>query len=115
MLTNGDASGVYDLEAVYDKTVSDTPVEESPYLVKGELGMFNGAGEKYLMKKIASFLGNDKDLTTWLTNNLVDDLVSLGQSTSYKSLLNDKINEQYFKDMKDTDPRYGSRVYPLRK
>ena len=113
VLTNGDASGVYDLEAVYDKTVSDTPVEESPYLVKGELGMFNGAGEKYLMKKIASFLGNDKDLTTWLTNNLVDDLVSLGQSTSYKSLLNDKINEQYFKDMKDTDPRYGSHEFTL--
>ena len=113
VLTNGDASGVYDLEAVYDKTVSDTPVEKSPYLVKGELGMFNGAGEKYLMKKIASFLGNDKDLTTWLTNNLVDDLVSLGQSTSYKSLLNDKINEQYFKDMKDTDPRYGSHEFTL--
>lgn len=112
-LTGGDASGAYHMQAVYDATVSDTPVEKSPYLVKGELGMFNGAGEKYLMKKIASFLGNDKDLTTWLTNNLVDDLVSLGQSTSYKSLLNDKINEQYFKDMKDTDPRYGSHEFTL--
>lgn len=96
VLTNGDGSGVYDLEAVYDETVSDTPVEKSPYMVSGELGKFNGAADKYFMRKIASFLGNDKDLTTWLTNNLVGDLISLAKSTAYKALLNDDQNKKYF-------------------
>lgn len=95
-LTNGDASGIYDLEAVYDETVSDTPVEKSPYMVMGELGKFNGAADKYFMRKIASFLGNDKDLTTWLTNNLVGDLISLAKSTAYKALLNDDQDKEYF-------------------
>ena len=112
-LIGGDASGAYHMQAVYDATVSETPVEESPYLVKGELGKFNGAEDKYAMRKVASFLGNDKDMTTWLTNNLVDDLVSLGQSTSYKKLLNDKINKDYFTDMNATNPHYGEHEFTL--
>lgn len=115
MLTNGDASGNYDLQAVYDKTVSDTPVEKSPYLVKGELGMFGGIEDKYLMKKAASFLANDKDLITWLFNNLVDDSVSLAESISYKAQLNNDQDKNYFSDTKmETYPlQYGKQDITL--
>ena len=115
VLTNGDGSGVYDLEAVYDATVSDTPVQKSPYMVKGELGMFNGAADKYFMKKISSFLGNDKDLITWLFNNLVDDSVSVAESVVYKKMLNDDQDKTYFKeDNKKKYPlQYGEKEYTL--
>ena len=113
VLTNGDASGVYDLQAVYDETVSDTPVEKSPYMVKGELGKFNGAEDKYLMKKAASFLGNDKDVVTWLFNNLVDDSVSVAQSVAYKAQLNDDLNKKYFSNKEKYPVQYGRKDFTL--
>ena len=115
VLTNGDASGVYDLEAVYDKTVSDTPVEESPYKVKGELGKFNGAADKYFMRKIASFLGNDKDLITWLFNNLVDDSVSVAESVVYNKMLNKDLDGEYFTDENKTKYplQFGEQEFTL--
>jgi len=115
ILTKGDTNGVYDLQAALDENVSHTPVQKSPYLVAGELGKFNGAGNKYLMRKIASFLGNDKDLTTWLTNNLVDDLVSLAQSSVFKSKLNDALDEKYFEEMRQNslDQQYGKQDFTL--
>ncbi|MBQ6201834.1 MAG: hypothetical protein IJK50_10460 [Prevotella sp.] len=112
-LTNGDVNGVYDLEAVYDATVSDTPVEKSPYKVKGQLGMFNGSEDKYLMKKAASFLGNDKDLVTWLFNNLVDDSVSVAQSVAYKAQLNNDLNKKYFSDKDKYPVQYGKKEFTL--
>ena len=115
MLTNGDGSGVYDLEAVYDATVSDTPVEESPYKVKGELGKFNGAADKYFMRKIASFLGNDKDLITWLFNNLVDDSVSVAESVVYNKMLNKDLDGEYFTDENKTKYplQFGEQEFTL--
>ena len=115
VLTNGDGSGVYDLEAVYDKTVSDTPVEESPYKVKGELGKFNGAADKYFMRKIASFLGNDKDLITWLFNNLVDDSVSVAESVVYNKMLNKDLDGEYFTDENKTKYplQFGEQEFTL--
>lgn len=112
-LTNGDVNGVYDLEAVYDATVSDTPVEKSPYKVKGQLGMFNGSEDKYLMKKAASFLGNDKDVVTWLFNNLVDDSVSVAQSVAYKAQLNNDLNKKYFSDKDKYPVQYGKKEFTL--
>jgi len=96
-LTNGDQSGLYHQQAMYDKTVV-TPVQKSPFIVKGELGMFGGLEDKYLMKKAASFLGNGKDLMTWLVNNLVNDGVSLAEAVAYKKQLNNDLNEGYFND-----------------
>ena len=115
VLTNGDGSGVYDLEAVYDATVSDTPVEESPYKVKGELGKFNGAADKYFMRKIASFLGNDKDLITWLFNNLVDDSVSVAESVVYNKMLNKDLDGEYFTDENKTKYplQFGEQEFTL--
>ena len=113
-LTNDDTSGIYDLQAVYDKTVSNTPVEKSPYIVKGELGKFGGIEDKYLMRKAASFLANDKDLITWLFNNLVDDSVSVAEAVAYKKQLNDDQDENYFTGKFTTDnPQYGKQNVTL--
>ena len=47
--------GHYEAEAAYDKSMYDRPVQKSPRLVRGELGKFNGQGDKYAMKKLSSF------------------------------------------------------------
>ena len=80
--------GNYEAEAVYDKNVYDAPVPKSPLFVRGEIGKFNGYGDKYAMSKISSFFNTDQNVTSWGINTLVDDGVSLLQAMSSTKLLN---------------------------
>ena len=109
--------GTYDLQAVYDKTVSNTPVPHSPYIVKGELGKFADFEDKYALKKVAKFLNNDKDLNTFIFGNLVDDSASVIKSIEVFDNKNEKINETYFSKIDDAelaeqyDREYNFKIY----
>ena len=104
--------GNYEAEAAYDKNVYDTPIQKSPRLVRGEIGVFNGLGDKYAMKKLASFFNTDKNMVSWLFNTLVDDGVSLLQSSLKTKQNNDAQNEKYFPG-KGTDEQYGQYTFTL--
>ena len=109
--------GTYDLQAVYDKTVSNTPVPHSPYIVKGELGKFADYEDKYALKKVAKLLNNDKDLNTFIFGNLVDDSASVIKSIEVFDNKNEKINETYFSKIDDAelaeqyDREYNFKIY----
>ena len=97
------SDGGYEAEAAFDKYMYDMPVQKSPNFVKGELGKFNGEGDKYAMKKIASFFNTDKNIISWLFNTLVDDGVKVLQAISSTKLDNNKFNDQYFPKVKETN------------
>ena len=111
--------GNYEAEAVYDKNIYDAPVPKSPLFVRGELGKFNGYGDKYAMKKIASFFNTDKNVISWAVNTLIDDGVSVLQAMSSTKLLNNEVNKKYFpekdteKDKIGTSEQYGTYTFTL--
>ena len=104
--------GYYEAEAAYDKSMYDRPVQKSPRLVRGELGKFNGQGDKYAMKKFSSFFNTDKNIVSWIINTLVDDGVSVLQAISNIGKQNDKHDEKYFPD-KGTKEQYGNYKFTL--
>ena len=104
--------GNYEAEAAYDKNVYDTPIQKSPRFVRGEMGEFNGQGDKYAMKKLASFFNTDKNIVSWIANTLVDDSVSVLQSVIKTKQHNDTQNEKYFPG-KGTDEQYGQYTFTL--
>ena len=107
--------GNYEAEAAYDKSIYDAPVPKSPLFVRGELGKFNGYGDKYAMKKIASFFNTDQNVISWGINTLVDDGVSVLQAMSSTKLLNNEVNKKYFpeKDKIGTAEQYGTYKFTL--
>ena len=115
--------GNYEAEAAYDKNiydapvpnVYDAPVPKSPLFVRGEIGKFNGYGDKYAMSKISSFFNTDQNVTSWGINTLVDDGVSVLQAMSSTKLLNNEVNKKYFpeKDKIGTAEQYGTYKFTL--
>ena len=107
--------GNYEAEAVYDKNIYDAPVPKSPLFVRGELGKFNGYGDKYAMSKLSSFFNTDQNVISWAVNTLVDDGVSLLQAMSSTKLLNNEVNKKYFpeKDKIGTAEQYGTYKFTL--
>ena len=107
--------GNYEAEAAYDKNIYDAPVPKSPLFVRGELGKFNGYGDKYAMSKISSFFNTDQNVISWGINTLVDDGVSLLQAMSSTKLLNNEVNKKYFpeKDKIGTAEQYGTYKFTL--
>ena len=107
--------GNYEAEAAYDKSIYDAPVPKSPLFVRGELGKFNGYGDKYVMSKLSSFFNTDQNVISWAFNTLVDDGVSLLQAMSSTKLLNNEVNKKYFpeKDKVGTAEQYGTYKFTL--
>ena len=104
--------GIYEMEAAYDKNIYDNPVQKSPRIVRAELGKFNGLGDKYAMKKIASFFNTDQNIVSWLFNTLVDDGVSVLQAMSRIKVENDALNKKYFPE-KGTPEQYGRYTFTI--
>ena len=115
-LIKGDTKGHYDYQAAYDKTVDNSPVPTSPYLVRGEWGNMNGFGDKYLMKKFAGFLNHSKDLPSFFLDILVDDGVSAAQAASSNKLYNMLQDDIYFSDSRkeaESVEKYGQYKFTL--
>ena len=104
--------GIYEMEAAYDKNIYDNPVQKSPRIVRAELGKFNGLGDKYAMKKIASFFNTDQNIVSWLFNTLVDDGVGVLQAMSRIKVENDALNKKYFPE-KGTPEQYGRYTFTI--
>ena len=104
--------GKFEAEAAYDKTVYDTPVPKSPRLVRAELGKFNGQGDKYAMRTVASFFNTDQNVTSWTLGRLTDDGASMLLATNRTRVMNNAQNEKYFPG-KGTDEQYGKYTFTL--
>ena len=113
-LTKNDTKGHYDHQAAYDKTVDDSPVPTSPYIVKGEWGQMNGCLDKYIVKKIAQFLNHSKDLTSFFFDTLIDDGFSAAQAASSTAAYNSLQDDIYFsstRQNKESVEKYGKYTF----
>lgn len=113
-LTKNDTKGHYDHQAAYDKTVDDSPVPTSPYIVKGELFQWNGAFDKFLLKKFAQFLNHGKNLNSFFFDTVVDDAVSASQAASSTAAYNSLQDDIYFsssRQNKESIEKYGDYTF----
>lgn len=113
-LTKNDTKGRYDHQAAYDKTIDDSPVPTSPYLVRGEWGQMNGYGDKYAVKKVAQFLNHSKDLTSFVVDTLIDDGFSAAQAASSTAAYNSLQDDIYFsstRQNKESVEKYGRYTF----
>lgn len=87
--------GKYDYEAD-NSSLTGKPLQKSPAMVKAQMGDFGGKADKWVMKQFATFFKNDKDLPTFATNWLIDNLFSLAMAESSVAKLNSDFNDKYF-------------------
>ena len=104
--------GKFEVEAAYDKTVKDTPLPKSPRLVRAELFKFNGQGDKYAMRTVASFFNTDQNVTSWTLGRLTDDGANVLLATNRTRVMNNAQNEKFFPG-KGTDEQYGKYTFTL--
>ncbi len=95
-LTAKQASGCYDCQALYDKTVDDSPVPKDPYIIRGEWLDSNGCDDIIIMKLISSFLNTEKNIPGFAFSQALDNIVSSYQNRAVNSQLNDSMNEKNF-------------------
>ena len=86
----------YDHAANYDKNISDSPLKKSPNSVSGYMLSPGNKADVLAMKIVASFLKNDKNLPTFITNEAID-----GTVASIKKIIevwhdNRVFNKEYF-------------------
>ena len=100
--------GKYDYEAD-NSSLTGRPLQKSPVIVKAQMGDFGGKVDKWVMKQFPTFFKNDKDLPTFATNWLVDNLFSLAMAESSVAKLNSDFDGKYFPDDKKPgrDEQYG--------
>ena len=100
--------GKYDYEAD-NSSLTGRPLQKSPVIVKAQMGDFGGKVDKWVMKQFATFFKNDKDLPTFATNWLVDNLFSLAMAESSVAKLNSDFDGKYFPDDKKPgrEEQYG--------
>ena len=100
--------GKYDYEAD-NSSLTGKPLQKSPAMVKAQMGDFGGKVDKWVMKQFATFFKNDKDLPTFATNWLIDNLFSLAMAESSVAKLNSDFNKRYFpgSDKPGRDEQYG--------
>ena len=100
--------GKYDYEAD-NSSLTGRPLQKSPAIVKAQMGDFGGKVDKWVMKQFPTFFKNDKDLPTFATNWLVDNLFSLAMAESSVAKLNSDFDGKYFPDDKKPgrEEQYG--------
>ena len=94
-----DDIGTYDPEAAYDPNIIDRQLQKSPDKIinLASCDLENGL-DIWMMKKIAAFLGNTKNIPSWLgtqaTNEAWDTLVAYKN----KDTVDDDFNSKYFNE-----------------
>ena len=107
----------YHRSANYDSNIIDNPYQKSPNKVEGILF---SPGEKWdimLVNKFTSFLKNDKNLPTWIGNELFDDLFALASKSATAALNNSEFDDDHFadKDKKQMPTQYGEYEFKVGK
>ena len=99
----------YERAAEYDKNILDNTLEKSPNALSGLLFAPGGKMDSVIMKKIAAFFKNDKNIPTFIGNQLFDDLYGLATKAIEVKKDNDDFDDEYFTDdiKKNWPEKYG--------
>ena len=86
----------FNLEASNDDQFIGNVLEKSPEKVEGLLFSPGEKGDKVAMKTLASFFKNEKNIPTFITNWLFDELWNLAASKSTAAFENADFDSEYF-------------------
>ena len=100
----------YENAAEYDKNIIDTTLQKSPNSLSGLLLAPGGKMDKVIMKKMAAFFKNDKNIPTFIGNQLFDDLYGLATRKISTNYDNTKFDEEHFSadNKKEWPEKYGT-------
>lgn len=99
--------GQYDYSANNGGLVGK-PVQESPFIVKAQMGAFGGAVDKWIINQLTAVFKNEKNLPTLIGNLLFDNLFNLGKEKAKAAKLNSDFDKIYkFSEEHKDDVRYG--------
>lgn len=103
----------FDCAAGYDDNMLNDPTRIDPEKVSGNLFQWGGKVDKVIMKKFASFFKNDKNLPTFIGNELFNDLYDLGKQEINVAYKNNKRENKFFTStMKSAAPeKYAEHNY----
>lgn len=112
-LTEMQKDGNYDCEAMYDKTIDDTPVQRDPYLVRGELFSPKGFVGQVGTRIVSSLLNSDNSLQSIVVNKVIDESVSYLKSLSINGKKNDGVNDTYLSktELTEQNGKYTFNLY----
>jgi hypothetical protein len=99
--------GQYDYSANNSGLVGK-PVQESPFIVKAQMGAFGGAVDKWIINQLTAVFKNEKNLPTLIGNLLFDNLFNLGKEKAKAAKLNSDFDKKYkFSEEHKDDVQYG--------
>jgi hypothetical protein len=113
VLTEMQKDGKYDCQALYDKTIDDTPVQRDPYLIRGELFSPMGLEGQVITRIVSSLLNSENSLQSTVVNNVVDESVSYLKSLSINGKKNDGVNDAYLSktELTEQNGKYTFNLY----
>ena len=110
-LKSDEANNTYDAEAAYDQNIVDNPLQKDPDVVKNLAGCsFKNGLDVWIMKQVASFLGNNKNIPTWLGNQLFNEAYDRILANKNSNTVNQKIYDDYFKE-EEVKEKYGMHKF----
>ena len=98
-LRTDNTDNTYDPEAAYDENIVKSPIQKNSSKIKNLPGCSMDDGlDTWLMKTIASFLGNTKNIPTWIGNQTFDNLYNLAVQKRNNGYVDNDISEKYFQN-----------------
>ena len=107
----------YDNAANYDKNISNNPLKKSPNSVSGFMLKPGNKADVAFMREVATFLKNEKNIPTYLTNELIDTTLAVVKKSISVTHDNRNFNNDYFSDdnKKKEPEKYGSYAFDAKK
>ena len=101
----------YDAEAAYHANITDSPLPQNGDVVRNLVGcsMDNGL-DVWIMKKVATFLGNTKNVPTWVGNQVFDDTYNRLLANKNSDTVNKEFDKKYFKNQ-TVKEKYGMHEF----
>lgn len=105
------AEDSFDAEAAYSSNIMDSPLPKSPDVIKNLAGCSPANGlDVWIMKKVASFLGNTGNIPKWIGNQLFDDLYNRALAERNSKTVNDDNDSKYFEEQTEPE-KYGMHEF----
>ena len=106
-LKSDNTDKTYDAEAAYHTNIIENYLQKDPTVIKNLVGCGPKDGlDMWIMKTMASALGNTKSIPTWIGNQVFGDLYDLALAGKNKDTVDSEFNDKYFKDTNGNE-RYG--------
>ena len=89
--------GAYDYEAD-NSSLAGKPLQKSPYYVRGQMGLFGGEPDKWIMKQFPGIFMNEKNLPTMMADLMFENSYYLAMKEGRTAKRNADHDKKFFKN-----------------